>query len=473
MADPVGLCLSITTLVNQLYDYGSAVKAAQRDVTALCAELSALRSTFELLSTQDRAADQNNHGEFQSMLQSTELLLDGLSSKVGKKDTTLQRRMQSLKWPFNAGDIRETLLKLERLKSWFLLSFAVDDRRSSDSLHAQMKELADALRTDNLQRQHRDMTSVEASVRAALETVSPESAHRRACRSWQGTQSGLWFCDGPLKTWLGEKTPKRRIMLLTGKSGAGKTTLLSRAVECATQSAADDSLHVAYFYCAYNDADSQQARNVIGSWVSQVRPALDSITKSVRKVNEMTNRELESILAGVDASHSILLILDAINESSEARELAESLARMTTTSENIRCLVSTTPHTRAVKEAFTMPHLQIYMDAHLVVPDIEAYIRSEVRSNIVLSKVPESEFIDALVPKSEGMFRWIDCQMDFLRSQLTPRRVRNALKDLPGTLDDTYITLLGRVPEAGKQLVKEAFMWLSFCHRPLSLRERV
>jgi hypothetical protein len=118
-----------------------------------------------------------------------------------------------------------------------------------------------------------------------------------------------------------------------------------------------------------------------------------------------------------------------------------------------------------------MPHLQIYMDAHLVVPDIEAYIRSEVRSNIVLNKVPEAEFIDALVPKSEGMFRWIDCQMDFLRSQLTPRRVRNALKDLPGTLDDTYITLLGRVPEAGKQLVKEALMWLSFCHRPLSVRE--
>jgi hypothetical protein len=87
MADPAGLCLSIASLVNQLYDYGAAVKAAQRDVTALCAELSALRSTFELLSKQDRTADQYSHGEFQSMLQATKLLLDGLSTKVGKKDT--------------------------------------------------------------------------------------------------------------------------------------------------------------------------------------------------------------------------------------------------------------------------------------------------------------------------------------------------------------------------------------------------
>ena len=98
------------------------------------------------------------------------------------------------------------------------------------------------------------------------------------------------------------------------------------------------------------------------------------------------------------------------------------------------------------------------MDAHLAVADIEAYIRREVRSNIVLSKVPEIEFMDSLVPQSEGMFRWIDCHKDFLRSQLTPRRVRNVLKDLPVTLNDTYITLLGRVPDSGKQLVKEALM---------------
>ena len=259
------------------------------------------------------------------MLQSTKLLLDVLSSKVGKKDTALQRGIQSLKWPFNTGKIRDTLVKLERLKSWFLLAFATDNRQSSDSLHAQMKELADAIRTDNIQRQQRDMTSVEAEMRAALETISPESAHRRACRSWQGTQSGLWFCDGPLKSWLSDRTPKTRIMLLTGKSGAGKTTHLSRAVESTVESSENDNSHVAYFYCAYNDANSQQPRDVIGSWVAQVRPTLANITKSLRVVRDMTIRELEPILTAVDASNSLLLILDAVNESSEAKELAESL----------------------------------------------------------------------------------------------------------------------------------------------------
>ena len=232
-----------------------------------------------------------------------------------------------------------------------------------------------------------------------------------------------------------------------------------------------NDVHVAYFYCAYNDATSQEARNVVGSWISQIPPALANITEAASKVREMTAAELEPALTKASDSHSILLILDAINESFEARELAETIVRLTTTSENIKCLVSTTPHTNAVKETFITPHLQVYMDTDLVLHDIRAYITAQVRSHLVLSRISEEEFTNALIPKSEGMFRWIDCQMDFLRGQLTPRAVRKALQDLPGTVDDTYILLLGRVPDTGRQIVRDALLWLSFSHRPLSLKE--
>ena len=68
-------------------------------------------------------------------------------------------------------------------------------------------------------------------------------------------------------------------------------------------------------------------------------------------------------------------------------------------------------------------------------------------------------------------FRWVQCQVDWLRSQRTANDVRAALKVLPATLEDTYSAMLNRVQETDKHIAQAVLLWLSYAITPLTLSE--
>jgi len=51
-------------------------------------------------------------------------------------------------------------------------------------------------------------------------------------------------------------------------------------------------------------------------------------------------------------------------------------------------------------------------------------------------------------------FRWVECQLETLRKCFTVPSIRNALRELPTTLDDTYNRILNNIPE---QYRREAY----------------
>ena len=68
-------------------------------------------------------------------------------------------------------------------------------------------------------------------------------------------------------------------------------------------------------------------------------------------------------------------------------------------------------------------------------------------------------------------FRWVSCQLDSLKTCHNPRSVRQALKSLPKTLDDTYARILCKINEDESQYALRILYWLSHSMRPISLAE--
>jgi Ankyrin repeats (3 copies)/Zinc finger, ZZ type/Ankyrin repeats (many copies) len=71
-------------------------------------------------------------------------------------------------------------------------------------------------------------------------------------------------------------------------------------------------------------------------------------------------------------------------------------------------------------------------------------------------------------------FRWVQCQLDYIKTLRRDKDRREALKDLPPGLPETYKRELNRIENPGetdKQIALRALNWLICCERPLKLRE--
>lgn len=67
-------------------------------------------------------------------------------------------------------------------------------------------------------------------------------------------------------------------------------------------------------------------------------------------------------------------------------------------------------------------------------------------------------------------FRWVQLSLDNLSTQRSVRAMREALRALPGTLRETYVNTLERIPANDWKIAREALFWISFVKQPLTLR---
>lgn len=72
---------------------------------------------------------------------------------------------------------------------------------------------------------------------------------------------------------------------------------------------------------------------------------------------------------------------------------------------------------------------------------------------------------------TEKRFRWASCQLDSLRKCLRPGTVRETLRTLPSTLDETYEQILLNIDEQYRQEAQLALTWLVASRRVLTVEE--
>ncbi|KAI5360405.1 Putative P-loop containing nucleoside triphosphate hydrolase [Septoria linicola] len=464
MADPAALALQVGVLLKNLIEYGAEVRSARGNITSLCRELSTLRGVLEDLKSH-RAGNVADNG-VTDCLGNARTIIDELMQRMQPANSRLGRHKQSLTWPFKQKELEQSLARLGRINMAVLMILMGDQHSFVADMHimkAELRGITDVI-TNELESQRRK------EIAAYLAPASPDAAHAAACSVWDGTSSGEWFVQ-QLQPWLDDRDPKRRAVVLYGVSGAGKTTIISKYVEHIK--ALPDGPRLAYFYCTFNDNASQKVGNILGSWLVQLAATMPSILDQFGRAESSKERlpmsALEDVLVQMaQMSGPVLLVLDAINESNDDRKIIDCVTRVLQRSPHIRLLLSSTPYSSHFQPEDIIEMSMLSKD---VQGDIAQYVRRVTQSNPVLAQVGEQEIIDVVAPKANGMFRWAECQMTFMSECLTARVARQALKDLPGSLEETYINTLERIPIASKPWVRQALMWLSYAHRPLTLDE--
>src|SRR5258707_7686356 len=71
----------------------------------------------------------------------------------------------------------------------------------------------------------------------------------------------------------------------------------------------------------------------------------------------------------------------------------------------------------------------------------------------------------------EFRFRWVYCQLEYLRRQCLHQRIRHALDELPDTLDETYDRTLKEIGKRNWEYAHRLFQCVAAASRPLRVEE--
>ncbi|KAJ5311653.1 hypothetical protein N7476_007513 [Penicillium atrosanguineum] len=112
--------------------------------------------------------------------------------------------------------------------------------------------------------------------------------------------------------------------------------------------------------------------------------------------------------------------------------------------------------------------------------DLLTYVKWRIGSSEFLERCVETktvlmaDIVDTVVKENGGMFLLAKFNMDTLASKMRPGEVKDALKDLPKELDDTYNEAMMRIkdlPSSRKEVAMEFLRWVVFAERPLEVHE--
>jgi hypothetical protein len=219
--DPISiaeLSITITEVVERLYEYIVAVKDAKRDILRLTQELFALKGALEHLDSQSKKAqlDDSIAAQVDSMLCLTRETLDDIQKKLVSPKSGFGRAMQRLAWPFQAGDIDKYLNAIERSKTWFIMVLMTDSSDTTLAIQDELKSLAAVVHEDIIARQ---TDSMMRELSEFLKWLAPfESAEELSkARASRVAGSGQWIWDSTMTAWVNDEKMPQQMIWVTGR----------------------------------------------------------------------------------------------------------------------------------------------------------------------------------------------------------------------------------------------------------------
>ena len=219
-------------------------------------------------------------------------------------------------------------------------------------------------------------------------------------RRQQGT--GGWFID-EVKTWL-QNPSLSPVYWCKGIPGAGKTVLVSTVIDYISEST---DFKLAYTYFNYKDISNQSPSAMYASMVSQLLHKVPCVLSAAQRLfvecdnghRNATANELFEILLSIPDSFRVLIVLDALDEASEATR-SDLLRRLPHTRGSMLVLLSSRPDIK-----LEMGHV---VEVVAQPADLEAFIQarlSEKNVQRVIGKGSEivQKIVQTLVSRAGGM----------------------------------------------------------------------
>ncbi|MCJ1344810.1 hypothetical protein MMC31_003013 [Peltigera leucophlebia] len=274
-------------------------------------------------------------------------------------------------------------------------------------------------------------------------------------------------------------------------AGAGKSVLASRVIEhIQEQHALNDEIGIVYAYLQYDSPETQEPSNLLRAFIKQLcfRKELDPLlldffNEYSRDARVPLFEKLQSQFIHLASSFTgFFVVIDALDEAPQKkrknilkmiRNLASELpyARIFATSRKEQDITNTFSQLKA-------PTVEI--EAKNSAEDINIYVRGKVESLISEEELVLEDsslkrtIIQELISKADGMFLWVDLQLDSLCQQESDPDILKELNRLPQGLHQTYARALLQIkkkPETIQQLARKCLMWVFYAQRPLSMTD--
>ncbi|EUC44175.1 hypothetical protein COCMIDRAFT_98978 [Bipolaris oryzae ATCC 44560] len=307
--------------------------------------------------------------------------------------------------------------------------------------------------------------------------------------------TGDWLTREPkFQEWM--QSPHSSLLWCNGKPGIGKSVLSSHVLEHITAEAGlRERTAICFAYYNYRDTRLASITTIIATLIKQLCQGMHDIPENLLEI--MRNARSPSLLGSkeyffslMEKSSEVFVVFDALDECPEERRedvLGFITEAVTMPAPHCVKIFATSRREMDITEAFlkkNVPTIQISADS--VAADIETFARSRVeelgsgqhgKTLYITSDDLKEEIIQTLAQKAEGIFLWVNLQLENLCQASKAQNdevVKEALHTLPRDLPDTYIRILERIETQSpymRDLAIRCLAWVLYAQRPLETQE--
>lgn len=495
MADPLSIASGVAGLLSlgiqvtkSLVDFYSAYK----DQTPALAKITLnLENLLSILQSLDNAR-QNGQHQTDALLQEIDKaavgcreIIEELRDECQKfqKDTalTLKDRIQvagrRATYPFRKSTLQRLEEDIGEIRENLSLALNVLQVRNQTGLEDGISELKILVERTN-------MMHISATIRSWLMAPDATLNHNTACEKRHST-TGLWLVNGQqFQNWLVERNS---FLWINGFAGCGKSVLCSTAIERTFRERQhQSSVGIGFFYFSFTDESKKDASGMLRALLLQLSAQLEGGEKDLQELHKLYNSDTPPVDALLNSLRQTIcnfsdtyILLDALDESprDDKREyVLDAIEKIRQWDLPTLHLLVTSRNEIDIRYSLETPS---YQDIPMRNPETDIDIQNFISYQLSIDpklqrwKSRHDEIQEKLMDKSQGVFRYVECQLLALKRARIRNELDKCLRSLPRDLDETYERMLCSIDE---EYIEEARLMLTLLcvsNRPLTVKELV
>ncbi|KAL3488651.1 hypothetical protein BJX62DRAFT_253118 [Aspergillus germanicus] len=497
MADPLSLASGVAGLLSlgiqvtqSLIDFYSSFRDQTSDLAQIMQNLESLLTIFctldATLKTRQTRIDELDVLETidNSMRRCNEAIKE-LQDECQKfqaeptKALTTRIKLAGRKatYPFRKSTLQKLEEDIDEIRD--NLSFALDalQLKSNTKLEEGMSELKSLL-------ERIDAIHISSTIRTWLMAPDATSDHHIACEKHH-TDTGLWFVEGQeFKDWL---MKRNSFLWINGFAGSGKSVLCSTAIQSTVrQRQHRRDVGIAFFYFTFNDKSKMTASGMLRALLLQLSAQLEDGERDLQELHSAyttgippIERLLSSLQKMILRFHDSYILLDALDESPRERQRNDVLSAVKAMRQwclpGFHLLVTSRDELDIHQSLNPTYNEDIMMRNPETDKDIANFVSYQLShdSKFQRWKARHQEIKDNLTKKSQGVFRYVECQLAALKRAKNRIQLDDCLRSLPRDLDGTYERILCNIEHIYAKDVQRILTILCIAKRPLTMQELI
>ncbi|KAJ5659195.1 hypothetical protein N7507_005646 [Penicillium longicatenatum] len=496
MTDPLSITagiagfLSLGIQVTQtLIDFYSAYKSQDAELAKVTQKIKTLQNTFQSLETaiQQHPSHVSGKGlleDVEKASQSCQEIIKELQQECQKFQAdpatgfrgSVRLARRRVAYPFRVSTIRKIEEDIDDIRGNLSFTLDVLQLRSQTQIEDDISEAKSLLLGVK-------MNQISLSIRAWL--MPPDaSVNHNTNYAKRHPNTGLWLVNGHQFTnWL---TEGDSFLWLNGFAGCGKSVLCSVAIEYVFRDQCKDGVGIAYFYFSFADETKQDDKGLLRALLFQIsvqfqdgEAELDQFRKLSNTSTPSTKALLQTLRRFLEQFRDIYILIDALDECPRGhsrKDVLEVIQEIRGWNLPSVHLLVTSRDLLDIREALDptyQEHISIKNSG--ILEDISNFVSYQLANDRKLKKwgARHAEIQDKLIQGAQGVFRYVECQLETFRRVRYRNQLDECLRSLPRDLDETYERILCEVEEADFEDVRRILTILSLSIRPLTVRELI